>query len=183
MLTEQNIKTISKFLSMVLRHQPEFIGIKMDEAGWVEVQELLLKSSAKGVQIDIEILKIVVQNNDKQRFSFNEDQTKIRASQGHSVAVDLGYTPQNPPDVLFHGTTIEVLPKILKEGLKRMARHHVHLSKDKETAIKVGSRRGNPLILKINAFKMKNAGHQFFLSDNGVWLTEEVPPQFLEVSN
>lgn len=178
MSKERLVKT-SKFLSLVLRHQPELIGITLDSAGWTSVSDLLRACQTHGRPLTLEQLSEVVAGNDKQRFSFSEDGQKIRANQGHSVKVDLGYCAATPPDTLYHGTTENFLPSIRKEGLQRGARHHVHLSADEETARKVGGRRGRPVVLKVLSGRMHREGHQFFLSANGVWLTEQVPPQYL----
>jgi putative RNA 2'-phosphotransferase len=170
---------ISKFLSLVLRHQPELIGITLDSAGWVSVSELLRACQAHGQSLTLAKLHEVVASNDKQRFSLSEDGQKIRANQGHSISVELGYSPSIPPDILYHGTVEKFLPDIRAEGLKKGARHHVHLSPDLETARRVGQRRGKPIILKVESGRMYQHGRQFFRSENGVWLTEHVPPEYL----
>ncbi|NMH88974.1 RNA 2'-phosphotransferase [Flavivirga algicola] len=177
-MTEQHKKQISKFLSLILRHQPEKIGLTLDENGWALVNDILEKSK---LQFTLEELNEVVITNDKQRFSFNADKTKIRANQGHSLkTVDLNLEAQIPPRFLYHGTVPKFIPKIKSQGLKKMNRQHVHLSKDRDTAIKVGSRRGKPVILSIRALDMYNNGHQFFISNNGVWLTDTVPFEFID---
>ena len=175
-------KKISKFLSFVLRHQPESIQLKLDDNGWAKLDDLLpkLKKEFKGIEFDH--VKEVVETNDKKRFSFNEDETKIRANQGHSIKVDVELREESPPEVLFHGTVRDFLSNIMKEGLQKMNRQHVHLSKDVTTAKKVGSRRGKPVILKIQAQKMKEEGFMFYLSENGVWLTDEVPSRFINTN-
>ena len=178
--TEQEQKHLSKFLSYVLRHHPESIGLNLDQQGWAEVDLLLLKSREKGKTLTREILEQVVANNNKQRFSFSEDKMRIRASQGHSVPVELGYTELEPPEILYHGTTEKVVASILSEGLQRRNRHHVHLSTDRETALQVGGRRGKPHIFKVEAGKMYRNSFVFFKSENGVWLTKEVPPQYIK---
>ena len=180
MVTKEEKTRISKRLSFVLRHRPQWIGITLDEQGWVNVETLLAKLAAKGEGIDLPVLQHVVATNEKKRYAFNEDGTKIRASQGHSVEVQLGYTPQQPPAVLYHGTVQAFVPAILKQGLQKRKRHHVHLSADVATAEKVGQRRGNPIILTIDAGAMFAQGYAFYISDNGVWLADEVPPQFIE---
>lgn len=172
------VKT-SKFLSLVLRHQPELIGITLSTAGWVSVAELLRACQAHGHPLTLEDLQELVATNDKRRFSLSEDGQMIRANQGHSVPVELGYSPAVPPDMLYHGTVEKFLPSIREEGLKRGSRHHVHLSPDEETARRVGARRGRPLILKVESGRMHQKGHEFFRSANGVWLTEHVPPEYL----
>lgn len=169
----------SKFLSLVLRHEPGLIGITLDSAGWANVSELLRACRAHGRPLTRDELREAVASDDKRRFSFSEDGRKIRANQGHSIPVELGYEPAAPPAVLYHGTTEKFLPSIREEGLKRGSRHHVHLSPDEETARKVGGRRGRPVVLKVESGRMHEAGHMFFRSANGVWLTERVPPEYL----
>jgi putative RNA 2'-phosphotransferase len=176
---KQRTKT-SKFLSLVLRHEPERIGIQLDASGWVEVETLLTALSRHGNPISRTELNEVVETNEKKRYAFSEDGLRIRASQGHSVEVTLGYVPQTPPEQLFHGTATRFLPSIRAEGLIKGARHHVHLSADAETAHKVGQRHGKPAILTVQTQAMLSAGHAFFLSENGVWLTEHVPVAFIE---
>lgn len=178
MAKDETFKT-SKFLSLVLRHEPWLIGISLDSAGWVSVEELLRACRAHGRALSLEELRAVVEGNDKRRFAFSEDGSKIRANQGHSVPVELGYEPSEPPEILYHGTVEKFLPSIMEEGLRRGERHHVHLSADVETASKVGGRRGRPVILKVESGRMRRDGHEFFISDNGVWLTERVPPEYL----
>lgn len=180
-LMKDDIRT-SKFLSLVLRHQPKSIGIVLDENGWTDVGTLIEKTQKSGIPLDFERLKHIVDTNEKKRFAFNSDFTKIRASQGHSVEVDLGYTSQKPPAVLYHGTTDSALSSIMQTGIEKRKRHHVHLSKDQETAIKVGQRHGKAVILQVLAEKMFEEGFQFFLSENGVWLTDEVPVRFIKTS-
>lgn len=174
-------KFISKFLSYVLRHKPEAIDLTLDDQGWADVGFLLVKAEKKGKKITMEELAYVVANNAKQRFSFNEDQTKIRANQGHSIQVDLALQPVVPPSLLYHGTVAKFLDSIKENGLQKMNRQHVHLSPDIETALNVGSRRGKPLILTIHAKEMHDAGYLFYLSKNGVWLTDQVPARFIKV--
>lgn len=175
-------KRISKFLSLVLRHQPDKIGIQLEESGWVEVTTLLEKLNAndKRLELDLPTLKLVVTENDKLRFQFNEDETKIRATQGHSVDVDLGYEPAAPPEILCHGTPEKFVAPIKEQGLQKQARHHVHLHQDEDLASDVGGRRGKPVLLKIRAAEMHQAGFQFFVTPNDVWLTDHVPPEFIE---
>ncbi|OWP87928.1 RNA 2'-phosphotransferase [Flavobacterium covae] len=179
-MNEKEIKNISKFLSLILRHSPETINLKLDENGWADVEELITKSNKNRKLLDFETLQYVVETNDKKRFSFNDDLTKIRANQGHSISVDLELQPQTPPDELYHGTVAKFMDAILKDGLQKMSRQHVHLSKDKETAIKVGNRRGGAIILKINTHQMTKDGYLFYCSENGVWLTDEVPPKYIQ---
>lgn len=172
----------SKFLSLILRHKPQLIGLELDKNGWANVKILLKKMNEFGKNIDIEDLEYIVQNNNKKRFIFNNDKSKIRANQGHSIDIELDYKPQEPPEFLYHGTTSKFIDAIMKEGLKKMKRHHVHLSPDTETAEIVGARRGKPIILKINAQKMNEAGFDFFVSANNVWLTDNVPPEYIQFS-
>ena len=175
------MKRTSKFLSLVLRHQPDRIGICLDEAGWVDVDVLLEAMARHGKPISREMLEEVVRTNDNKRFSFSEDGKQIRANQGHSVHVDLGYKSAEPPEILLHGTPTRFLESIRQEGLKKMDRHHVHLSPDTGTARAVGARRGRPLVFRILAGRMQRDGHRFFLTANGVWLTDRVPPEYLEL--
>ncbi|MBS7232747.1 RNA 2'-phosphotransferase [Flavobacterium psychroterrae] len=179
-MNEKTAKNISKFLSLVLRHSPETINLKLDENGWADVEELIEKCSKKGNSLNAELLDYVVENNDKKRFAFNEDKTKIRASQGHSITVELNLNEAEPSEFLYHGTVGKFLENIKKEGLQKMSRQHVHLSKDKETAIKVGGRRGIPQILTVKSGEMFKDGFKFYLSENNVWLTDEVPPKYIQ---
>ena len=172
------VKT-SKFLSLVLRHRPERIGIELDEAGWTPVEALLEAMARHGKPLTRAQLIDVVERNDKRRFAFNEDLSLIRANQGHSVAVALGYEQKVPPARLYHGTVARVLPSIREQGLLRGERHHVHLSVDAETARTVGARRGRPVILTIDAARMHSDGCAFYLSENEVWLTETVAPSYI----
>jgi putative RNA 2'-phosphotransferase len=172
-------KTISKLLSFVLRHHPELIGLKLDEKGWANVDLLLLQLNAHDKPIDRKLLEYVVETNNKKRFAFNEDKTLIRASQGHSIAIELGLTAQTPPDILFHGTAEKFVASILDTGLEKRGRQHVHLSQDLQTAIQVGGRHGKPVIFKVFAAEMKSAGYLFYLSENQVWLTDHVPVRFI----
>ncbi|PWK78730.1 putative RNA 2'-phosphotransferase [Mucilaginibacter oryzae] len=180
-LTEKETTNLSKFLSLVLRHQPEAIGIKLDEQGWVPVDELLDKLNKSGHAVNWEILQHVVDTNAKKRFAFDHEKLRIRASQGHSVAVELGYEPQTPPEILYHGTGSQSVESILQSGLEKRARQHVHLSADTDTAAKVGGRHGKPVVLTIKAGEMHRLGYQFYLSENKVWLTDAVPAQFISV--
>lgn len=167
----------SRFLSYVLRHRPDAIGLRLDAQGWVALDELLAALAAHGRPTRRDELVEIVRSSDKQRFALRDD--RIRASQGHSVPVDLGLVPQEPPQVLYHGTVARALASIRREGLIKGSRTHVHLSADRETALKVGARRGQPVLLRVSAAAMHTAGHAFFCSDNGVWLVEAVPPRFL----
>lgn len=174
-----NQKDKSKFLSLILRHQPELIGLKLDPNGWADVDTLLALASARHKRITKDELEEIVANNDKQRFAFNEDHTRIRANQGHSIKVDLELPVQTPPEFLYHGTTISTLADIYKTGIKKMSRQQVHLSVDKETATRVGSRHGTPVILTIRTGDMHRDGIPFFISANGVWLTDHVPAKYI----
>lgn len=182
-MDDKKIRSTSKFLSLVLRHQPQLIGLQLDENGWADVEELLRKISAHGETVSKTLLETVVATNDKKRFAFNEDHTRIRASQGHSVEIDLGLEPKEPPVYLLHGTVATLLPSIKENGLQKMSRQHVHLSPDEATAIKVASRRGSPVVLTIRAKEMSDKGFVFYISENGVWLTGHVPPDFIIFSS
>jgi len=180
MMNEKETKHASKFLSLVLRHEPERVGLKLGEAGWAGVTELLSAVNRHGVALTLEQLKHVVATSDKKRFTFNDDGSQIRANQGHSVEVDLQYPPQPPPEILYHGTATRFLDAIRQDGLKRMERHHVHLSAETKVTVQVGSRHGKPVLLIIRAGEMHRAGHLFRCSTNGVWLVDQVPNQFIE---
>ena len=180
MKLDRHVK-ISKYLSKHLRHAPEAIGLEMDSAGWVDVEHLLRQCAKNNFRISRDELREVVEENAKQRFAFDETETFIRASQGHSIEVDLGLEAQTPPDVLYHGTGLQTIETVLRDGLKKMRRQHVHLSHDVETAIAVGARHGKPVVLEVAARQMHESGALFYVSQNGVWLCEEVPPQFLRV--
>jgi putative RNA 2'-phosphotransferase len=179
-MDEKTKKKTSKFLSLILRHSPDTIGLRLDENGWAGVEELIQKSAGRGMSFSSQELEEVVLTNDKQRFAFNDDKTKIRASQGHSVEVELGFEAKVPPEILYHGTVEKFLQSIMTEGLRKMGRHHVHLSQDRETAEIVGSRRGPAIILMIRSGEMSRDGFEFYLSVNGVWLTEKVPVKYIE---
>ncbi len=169
----------SKFLSYVLRHRPESIGLELDAAGWVRVDELLAACRRHNRSISRAELEEVVRTNDKRRFSFSPDGLDIRANQGHSVSIDLGLDPVAPPELLYHGTVARFLDSIRREGLVRGKRHHVHLSADEPTARRVGRRRGEPVVLVVESGRMHADGHVFHRAANGVWLTESVPPPYL----
>ena len=169
----------SKFLSLVLRHEPGRVGIRLDEAGWVAVDELLEGCRRAGNRMSLDELKEIVRTNNKQRFAFSDDGTRIRANQGHSVDVELGYEPASPPEVLYHGTAEKHLPGIRREGLLKGERHHVHLSERVETAAAVGQRHGRLVLLEVRAGAMYRDRLLFFKTPNGVWLTDGVPPQYL----
>jgi putative RNA 2'-phosphotransferase len=172
---------ISKYLSKHLRHQPDRLGIKLAPGGWVCVDELLTACAKNSFPITKVQLNEVVENNDKKRFSFDSTGTLIRANQGHSVEVDLQLEPAIPPHVLYHGTGHGAVESIMHNGLNKMSRHHVHLSRDIETAIKVGSRHGKPVVFTIDAAAMHSFGYTFYCSDNGVWLVDHVPPEYLQL--
>ena len=166
----------SRFLSKVLRHAPESVGLTLDDGGWAEVDALLAAARNAGVALDRETLARVVGENDKQRFAMSEDGLRIRASQGHSVPVALGLDARTPPDVLYHGTADRNVESIRRDGLHAGRRTHVHLSLDEQTAVAVGRRHGIPVVLTVLAGRMHAAGHAFYRSENGVWLTDAVPP-------
>lgn len=178
-MNEQHKKRISKFLSLVLRHQPEVIDLTLDENGWAEVDELMEKCARYERSFTLDELMEMVETNDKKRFIFNEDKTRIRANQGHSIEIDLALQPQQPPEFLYHGTAEANIPSILENGIEKRSRQHVHLSQDRETAIKVGMRHGKPVILTIETGKMHEAGIPFYLSENNVWLTDFVDARYI----
>ena len=175
----KDIVATSKFLSLVLRHRPDVIGITLDAEGWVPVEDLLAACARHGRAIPRAQLDVVVRTNDKQRFAFSADGRRIRANQGHSLPIDLGLVSVEPPDRLYHGTVPRFLESIRQEGLIKGKRHHVHLSPDVETATNVGQRRGRPVVLVIEAGRMFRDGHKFYQSENGVWLTDAVPPEYI----
>ena len=168
---------LSKYLSKILRHDPGRIGLKLDPQGWAKVDDILRLSSQSISRKDLET---VVAQNDKKRFTLSEDGKLIRAAQGHSIEIDLGLTHSTPPKLLYHGTAENRVELILSEGLKPMRRQHVHLSIDKETALKVGARHGKPAILLVDAEAMHADGKFFYQADNGVWLADDVPPTYLK---
>lgn len=180
MKTEKEINNLSKFLSLILRHKPETIGIELDENGWVNTNILLEKYNQHSHKIDFETLKFIVETNNKKRFSFSDNFEKIRANQGHSLDIELGYLATKPPRILYHGTAEKNVNSILLHGLDKRNRHHVHLSQDIETAINVGKRHGKPFIFEILSEKMSNNKFEFFVSENGVWLTENVPVKYIK---
>lgn len=171
---------LSIFLSLVLRHKPDAAGIFLDEHGWTNVEDLINGIKNTGRNINMPILEDIVETDSKQRYSFNEDKTLIRANQGHSVPVDVNLEKMKPPKFLYHGTADQFLNSIMEEGLKPMNRLYVHLSTDIETAIRVGKRHGNPVVLKIHSNQMYEEGCIFYLSKNGVWLTRDVQIKYLE---
>lgn len=177
---DTSLVRISKFISKVLRHAPESVGLRLDEAGWVDVDDLLDAARGAGVALDRPTLERVVAENDKKRFALSADGLRIRASHGHSVTVELGLEPVEPPEVLFHGTADRNLDSIRAQGLIPGRRTHVHLSRDEATAVNVGQRHGRPVVLRVRAGEMHRAGHAFYRSDNGVWLTDAVPAMHIE---
>ena len=174
---------LGKFLSLILRHKPDAIGLELDSQGWANIEQLIDKAHAAGTKFDRTELLHVVETSDKKRFSVSADGLRIRAAQGHSVSVELGLSSKVPPPVLFHGTATRFVEAILQQGLKPQARQQVHLSLDKETARRVGERHGKPHIFEVDALAMHARGFQFYLADNGVWLTDRVPPEFLMTSS
>lgn len=181
-MNEKRKTKISKFLSLILRHQPEVVGLTLEENGWISVEELIRACANYGKPFTLAELKSVVETNDKKRFAFNDDETKIRASQGHSLEVEIEFEKRTPPEILYHGTAEKNVGVIFAEGLKKMSRHHVHLSADTETATKVGMRYGKPVIFQIDTAAMIAEGFEFFVSANGVWLVDNVPPKFLKMN-
>jgi putative RNA 2'-phosphotransferase len=174
---------VSKFMSLVLRHQPERIGLVLDENGWADVDGLIERAAAHGVTLTRELIAEIVASSDKQRFALDAAGGRIRANQGHSVDIDLGLEPTEPPTILFHGAAAGTVPAIRREGLKPGDRQHVHLSRDEATAVKVGRRHGRPVVLRVFAGKMWEQGTPFYCSANGVWLTPAVPPEFIASAN
>lgn len=172
------VKT-SKLLSLILRHNPGRIGLTLDSAGWADLSELVECARREGVRLDEQTVREVVEHNDKKRFTLSEDGRRIRAAQGHSIPIDLGLPQVEPPELLFHGTASRNTESIRARGLHPGRRQHVHLSPDKETAARVGERHGEPVVLRIASGAMHRAGHAFFFSENGVWLTASVPPEFI----
>ncbi len=176
---DRRLITVSKYLSKYLRHAPQELGLTLQPGEWVPVDDLLAAARKHGFPISYDDLVECVETIDKQRFAFDVSGELIRANQGHSVEVDLQLEEREPPETLYHGTVERFLPSILGDGLIRGKWHHVHLSKDVETARKVGARRGKPVILQVDSHKMNRDGHTFLLSANGVWLTDAVPPGYL----
>lgn len=179
-VSKSELERTSKFLSYVLRHCPEDIGVFLDPDGWASISELINKAKSQ-IVLSEALIKKVVETSSKQRFKISDDGQKIRANQGHSVEVDLKLIQSEPPAELFHGTATRFLNSINQEGLRPGQRHHVHLSTDIDTATSVGKRYGKPVILKIDAENMFKQGYSFYLSDNQVWLTDHVPPEFFVV--
>jgi putative RNA 2'-phosphotransferase len=175
---------ISKFLSLVLRHSPETIHLNMDKNGWVNINELISNANKyKNMRLNTDLIKLVVETDDKQRFIISDDGKRIRANQGHSITVDLELENKTPPDVLYHGTASRFLDSIMKGGLKPISRQYVHLSSTEETALTVGKRHGNPVVLYIDAKNMYEEGYKFYLSENKVWLVDNVPVKYINIKN
>lgn len=177
------IQSASKFLSLILRHQPEVIGIALDAEGWADIDQLISLSNAKGTALSRELVQEIVATSDKQRFAIDATGTRIRANQGHSIEVDLKLAAQVPPPMLFHGTATRFADAIRAEGLRPGSRQHVHLSADVVTATTVGTRHGKPLVLSVRADAMARDGMAFYLSANGVWLTDSVPASYIDFPN
>lgn len=178
-MSNVNKTSISKFLSLVLRHKPEEIGLALDANGWAPIEELIARANARGTPLTRLLIETIVADSDKQRFAISADGAKIRANQGHSVEISLGLAPQTPPEQLFHGTATRFIESIRAGGLHAAARQHVHLSSDLATAEKVGSRHGQPVVLVVESGQMAREGHLFYQSENGVWLTDSVPTKYL----
>lgn len=180
MTHEKNLTAASKFLSIVLRHQPEVVGMQLDDEGWLDINQIISNANERGNALSLELLHEVVATSDKKHFALSDDGLRIRANQGHSLAnVDLKLDEAKPPQTLYHGTVAAFLESIRATGLQQRSRNHVHLSSDVATAIKVGSRRGKPIILQVDAAAMHQQGRLFYLSANGVWLVDAVPTKFL----
>jgi putative RNA 2'-phosphotransferase len=181
-MNNSRLVKISKYLSKHLRHRPDRIGIQLAPGGWVPVSELLDACQKYNFPVQLAELEKVVAENDKQRFSFDSTGTLIRANQGHSIEIDLQLEAVIPPDILYHGTSIGAVDSILKEGISKMSRNHVHLSIDIQTARKVGSRHGIPAICTVDTAAMYSDSYTFYCSDNGVWLVDSVPQKYLKIS-
>lgn len=176
-----DLNNISKFISLILRHKPETIGITLDCHGWANTDELISGIAERNKGFNMEMLEEIVRNDNKQRYSFNEDKTLIRANQGHSIQVDVELKKNSPPEILYHGTAEKYVKSINENGLIPKSRLYVHLSSDKETAINVGKRHGKPYVYKVLSREMWRDGYDFYLSENGVWLTRNVPIQYIEL--
>ena len=179
-MTDKERTSKSKFLSLVLRHQPQIIDLNLDKNGWANINEIIEKSNINNQKLTIEIIKEIAEKCPKQRYAIDTENNKIRANQGHSIAVDMEFEPKEPPIYLYHGTASRFINEIKKTGLAKCSRQYVHLSADIATATNVGSRHGTPYILTIAAQEMQKAGFHFYQSENGVWLSDEVPLQFIE---
>ncbi|MBR9760988.1 RNA 2'-phosphotransferase [bacterium] len=170
---------LSRTLSLILRHDPGVIGLILDDHGWARIDELLDCLNRKGKRVDRDLLEKIVAESDKQRFRISKDGKRVRANQGHSILIELNFEEKDPPQWLYHGTASRFMNAIEREGLQKQSRHHVQLSGDKDTARKAGARHGKPVVLEVAAQLMVSHGHQFFQSENGVWLVDEVPPDYL----
>lgn len=179
--TNNKLVSTSKFLSLILRHEPQLVGLTLGDGGWVSVNDLLACCAQANKPISLVLLQEVVATSDKKRFAFSEDGRFVRANQGHSVEVDLGLSTSQPPDTLYHGTASRFVESIWAQGLQRQARHHVHLTSKLDVARSVGLRHGKPVILEVNSLQMHLDGHAFFQSDNGVWLVDAVGVQYLRL--
>lgn len=176
----KSLEDTSKFLSYVLRHEPQAIGLTLDSEGWADIAALIEGARQAGTILNRDLIQQVMDTSDKKRFTISEDGLRIRAAQGHSTkTVAITYPEKVPTEFLYHGTAARFLESILKEGLRPGKRHHVHLTQDEQTAVAVGQRYGKPVVLKIEALRMHQQGFKFFLAENGVWLTDRVPPEFL----
>lgn len=176
-LARNKLNKKSRFLSLILRHKPDLVNITLDKKGYAPVKDILESLSLTALELDE-----IVETDEKGRYSYNDDKTKIRANQGHSIDVEMDFKEDIPPDVLFHGTATKSLDNIYKRGIMKMGRQYVHLSKDYDTAVKVGKRHGNPIVLKIDTKSMHNDGILFYISENGIWLTEHVPPKYISIA-
>ena len=176
-----NHVAISKFLSLVLRHSPQTILLNIDKNGWFNIEELIQNANKyKRMNLTVDLINTIVSTNDKQRFILSDDGKRIRANQGHSINIDLELEAKTPPDILYHGTASRFLESIMNYGLKPMSRQYVHLSQTEETALTVGKRHGEPIVLFINAKKMFEDGYKFYLSENNVWLVNNVPKKYIK---
>jgi putative RNA 2'-phosphotransferase len=181
-MESKQLKQISKSLSYVLRHRPDFVGIELEAGGWIPVEALLQAFTQAGHPLTAEVLREVVATSDKQRFELSDDGLRIRARQGHSVPIELGYESASPPEVLYHGTAAHNLDSIFEQGLIKGRRHHVHLSTNRQTMIQVAMRHGKPVLLTVQAGQMHADGHAFFVTGNNVWLTDHVPPKYIAIA-
>lgn len=181
-MSRQFVK-LSKFISLILRHQPDKFGLQLDSAGWAQVDDLITIAQKANLPLDRAQLAQIVAENDKQRFSFSDDGQRIRANHGHSIQIDLPLTPKVPPSYLYHGTATRFLTAIQQQGLLSKNRQYVHLSVDEITAHKVGQRHGNPVILTVEAKQMAANGFLFYHSASNIWLTEQVPPEYIKVED
>jgi putative RNA 2'-phosphotransferase len=181
-MDKQRLVKVSKYLSKHLRHQPQRLGLELQPGGWVDVDELLQVLARNAFHVSRSELEEVVRQNDKQRFTLDAATNRIRANQGHSVKIDLQLEPSEPPTLLYHGTGEQTIPALLSAGIRKMGRHHVHLTPNFETAVSVGRRHGVPVVLSVDSATMHRDGLVFYRSDNGVWLVDEVPPRYLKVT-